>query len=639
MKRIYLLIIALVLSLAFSGCDSGADSVGSVSNVNFVITEQTNVAVDTNIVSATIVVSGIDGTVTVTASGGWIVKNGINVGTSTTMTAADTIAAGIHSSTDYNTVAAMYLVIDGISRTFTVTTGSENIPNTFNFGSKTNADLSTDYTSATITISGLDAPVTNAIFNDGGNNATLYVNGVSWPDGAPVELDNTDTVYIVMTSSSNYSKTLSCSLTIGSMTRSYSVATMALPTLTVSPATVSLNFGQTQQLTTAITPSTLVYNVTWASSNSAIASVNSSGLVSAVSGGTATITATATVVGHADIIKSIVVAVNSTASITQKAHYTGSNPAVVDVVLNSTDTKAFLANSLSGISVIDINTVNTTTFMTQIGSLDLPSYSEGVALSADDATLFVATGYDGLNILSVATPTAPTLTGTYNTGYTGTGKYAWKVTLSSDESIAYVANCAGLDAIDISTLAAPTLLDELNISGGDCNTIAMDEHPYDVVLNSRNKLAYLAYGTAGVQVISTIDPTAMDVNATYTGCADAKSVDLSLDDNYLFVACGTDGVNIVNVSDSSAPVDEANVSMLTSEDSAVDIKLSPDGSFLYVSYGGGVMMVDVSDPANPALVANYASAGKAYATTPDSADAYFYTSDGSNGLLKLQLTY
>ena len=67
-------------------------------------------------------------------------------------------------------------------------------------------------------------------------------------------------------------------------------------TVVVAPATFSVNVGQTQQLTatvfdqngTVMTGQT----ITWGSSNSAIASVNGTGLVTGVGAGTATITAT-----------------------------------------------------------------------------------------------------------------------------------------------------------------------------------------------------------------------------------------------------------------------------------------------------------------------------------------------------------
>ena len=63
--------------------------------------------------------------------------------------------------------------------------------------------------------------------------------------------------------------------------------------VSVSPATATLADGATQQLTASVAPSNATDKaVTWSSSNTAVATVNGSGLVTAVNPGTATITVT-----------------------------------------------------------------------------------------------------------------------------------------------------------------------------------------------------------------------------------------------------------------------------------------------------------------------------------------------------------
>jgi uncharacterized protein YjdB len=81
----------------------------------------------------------------------------------------------------------------------------------------------------------------------------------------------------------------------GNKTAASAITVAAIPvsSAAVSPTSASLYAGNTQQLTVTISPANATNkNVTWSSSNSAIATVNSSGLVTAVSAGTATITAT-----------------------------------------------------------------------------------------------------------------------------------------------------------------------------------------------------------------------------------------------------------------------------------------------------------------------------------------------------------
>lgn len=71
------------------------------------------------------------------------------------------------------------------------------------------------------------------------------------------------------------------------------VAVVAVTGVTVSPATATVGIGSTQQLSATITPANATnQTVTWTSSNTAVATVNASGLVSGVAAGTSTITAT-----------------------------------------------------------------------------------------------------------------------------------------------------------------------------------------------------------------------------------------------------------------------------------------------------------------------------------------------------------
>lgn len=71
------------------------------------------------------------------------------------------------------------------------------------------------------------------------------------------------------------------------------VATVPVTGVAVSPSSSSINVGLTSQLTATITPSNATnQNVTWSSNNTSVATVSSTGLVSAIAAGTATITVT-----------------------------------------------------------------------------------------------------------------------------------------------------------------------------------------------------------------------------------------------------------------------------------------------------------------------------------------------------------
>ena len=70
-------------------------------------------------------------------------------------------------------------------------------------------------------------------------------------------------------------------------------ATIPVSGVSVSPTSVSLNEGGTTQLTATVLPSDATNkNVSWNSNNTSVATVNSSGLVTGVANGSATITVT-----------------------------------------------------------------------------------------------------------------------------------------------------------------------------------------------------------------------------------------------------------------------------------------------------------------------------------------------------------
>lgn len=81
----------------------------------------------------------------------------------------------------------------------------------------------------------------------------------------------------------------------------YTAETVHPTGVSVSPSTASVEAGSTVQLTETVTPSnTTDKSVSWSSSNTAVATVDSSGLVTGVAAGNATITATTTDGGLTD---------------------------------------------------------------------------------------------------------------------------------------------------------------------------------------------------------------------------------------------------------------------------------------------------------------------------------------------------
>ena len=85
------------------------------------------------------------------------------------------------------------------------------------------------------------------------------------------------------------------------VTVTYTAGTVHPTSVTLSPSTASIEVGSTVQLTETVMPSDATdKSVSWSSSNTSVATVSNSGLVTGVSAGSATITATTTDGGLTD---------------------------------------------------------------------------------------------------------------------------------------------------------------------------------------------------------------------------------------------------------------------------------------------------------------------------------------------------
>ena len=125
-----------------------------------------------------------------------------------------------------------------------------------------------------------------------GSTFTSFVstNGTSWTQVGSVTITMNASIYLGLAVTSHNNSAL-CTATFDNV--SITTGGVAVTGVSVSPTSASIAVGATQQLTRTITPSNATnQNVTWSSSNTSVATVNSSGLVTGVAAGSATITVT-----------------------------------------------------------------------------------------------------------------------------------------------------------------------------------------------------------------------------------------------------------------------------------------------------------------------------------------------------------
>lgn len=110
--------------------------------------------------------------------------------------------------------------------------------------------------------------------------------------------------------------------------------------------------------------------------------------------------------------------------------------------------------------------------------------------------------------------------------------------------------------------------------------------------------AYVAAGSAGLQVVDVQDPAAPSIAGSLA--LDGVAIDLRIRDNLIFVACGDAGVRVVDITSPTLP---HVVGAITTQGVAQDIWL--DGNFAYVANGlAGLKILDISTPAAPVAVAS-----------------------------------
>jgi uncharacterized protein YjdB len=169
----------------------------------------------------------------------------------------------------------------------------------------------------------------------------------------------------VVTGVSSGTATITATTADGGYTAT-SVVTVTVPVtgVTVNPPTMSLVPGATSKITATLSPSNATnQNVSWSSSNSSVATVDSNGLVTGVSGGTATITATTADGGYTAtcLVKVTVPVTGITVNPTNLSLVPGATSRVVAVVSpsNATNQNVSWSSSNSNVAMVDSNGIVT----------------------------------------------------------------------------------------------------------------------------------------------------------------------------------------------------------------------------------------------------------------------------------------
>ena len=268
------------------------------------------------------------------------------------------------------------------------------------------------------------------------------------------------------------------------------------------------------------------------------------------------------------------------------------------ITLSNSGNKAYLSSVLDGIIIVDI-------LNPQAPTLDgsyLPGFNSThrVSLSNDDNTAYLGAGDYGFQTIDVSNSSSPQLISTLDTttNCTINGQpvfsgncAAGNIAISNDGNTAFVpSSWNGLKVVDITN--PDTLIELETISGtGDTNTFA------NVQLSDDGTLAY-ALGGNGLSIFDITDLS----NISLTGMYDDNAIfgnNFSISDNgeLIYFATSNNGIQVIDVSDSTNPFksDEFYQIINQTAPNALDIALFEESGYAYVAAGGnGLQIIDIS---------------------------------------------
>ncbi len=263
----------------------------------------------------------------------------------------------------------------------------------------------------------------------------------------------------------------------------------------------------------------------------------------------------------------------------------------------------YVADYGQGLQIIN---VSNPTAPTLAGTYNTPGIAYDVYVASNFA--YVANDSSGLRIIDVSNPAAPTLTGTYDTPGNSRGVHVVG-------NFAYIADYTfGLQIINVSNSTAPTLTGTYDTPGS--------AYRVHVVGN----FAHVADGNFGLQIIDVSNPAVPTLAGTYNTQGIAYGVHVS--GNFAYVADGSSGLRIINVSNPAAPT---LTGTYDTPGSAFGVHVL--GNLAYVAdYTFGLQIIDVSNPASPTLTGNYDTLGLSFAYDVHVANNFAYMGDSTSGV-------
>lgn len=154
--------------------------------------------------------------------------------------------------------------------------------------------------------------------------------------------------------------------------------------------------------------------------------------------------------------------------------------------------------------------------------------------------------------------------------------------VDTEGDFAYVAaGNSGLHIVDVSNRASPVLVKTVSIPGS-----ASD-------VRVQGNYAYVTGGSAGLSIVDVTEPTTASILTTVDTL---NALDVFVVGNYAYVADGSNGLAIINVTNPPSAFLQSQLKGFTANGLAVD------GNLAAIVGQNTLFTVNVSDPANPAML-------------------------------------
>jgi subtilisin-like proprotein convertase family protein len=212
-------IFAVLLMVGLVACPENPDLIPE----SFVVPPVTGAALGVDVSSAAFTVTGINAPVPISVIGGkYQIDSAPFTSTSGTVSGGQTVKVSLLSSVNFGTTKTASITVGGITAPFNVTTlAADTTPDSFSFPAVNNLALSTLSVSDPVTVAGVNTDAPTSISSGGEYAIDSTTNFVS----SPGTVKNAQVVRVRATSSNAFNTPVNVVLTIGGVTRTFTITT------------------------------------------------------------------------------------------------------------------------------------------------------------------------------------------------------------------------------------------------------------------------------------------------------------------------------------------------------------------------------------------------------------------------------